>query len=119
MLQKYGKAFAAVAFAVVTALQATLSDGNLSTQEQVQIAIALVTAIGVWLVPITPQYGWMKTAVAALLAVLNVLATLIIGGISPADIAELVLAALTVLTVGAAPAQSDTGTPAVRSNLRA
>jgi hypothetical protein len=106
MWKTYGKALTAVAFFVITAVQAALSDGHLTQVEDVQIAIALVTAVGVYLVPIAPQATWGKTAVAVLLAVLNALVTLIVGGVSPADITELVLAALTVLTVGVVPARS-------------
>jgi hypothetical protein len=108
VLRTYGKSFAAWALAVVTAVQAALSDGHVSQVEAVQIAIAAVTAVGVWLVPTHPEWQWTKTAVAVLLSVLNVLTTVIVGGLSSSDITELVLAALTVLTVGVAPAVTKT-----------
>lgn len=106
MFRTYGKALAALALAVATAVQAALSDGHISQQEGVQIAVATVTAIGVWLIPIAPRWPWAKTAVAVLLAVLDALATLIVGGITNSDIPGLILAALTVLTVAGAPARS-------------
>lgn len=107
--QRYGKSLVAVLLAVVTAVQAGLSDGHITQGEGVQVVIALATAVGVYLVPIHPEWRWSKTAVAVLLAVLNALAALIVGGISSADWTELILAALTVLAVSAAPAQSTVG----------
>jgi hypothetical protein len=102
----YGKSIVAFAFAVVTAVQAAVFDGHISQVEWVQISIAAVTAFVVWLAPRLPHAGGIKTAAAVGLAVLNVLVTVILGGLSQADITEMVLAALTVLGVGYAPAQS-------------
>lgn len=103
---KYGKSLLAVAFLVVTAAQAAIADGHLSQIEYVQISIAAVTAIVVWLVPILPGARGLKTAAAFVLAALNVLVTLIVGGVSAADLTEMVLAGLTAIGVGYAPAQS-------------
>jgi hypothetical protein len=103
---RYGKALTAVALALVTALHVTLSDGHVTQAEAVQVAIAAATATSVWLVPNVPQYPWAKTLVAMVLAVLNAATALIVDGISSADWAALILAVLTVATVGAAPAES-------------
>lgn len=111
MIRKYGKALVAVAGAALTVAYGALSgDQRIASDEAVQIAIAAATAIGVYLVPLTPQYRWAKTAVAVVLSVLQVLATVIIGGLEPHEWIALVLAALTVLGVGAAPAISNNGT---------
>lgn len=103
---KYGKALAAILFAAITAVQAAVSDGHITPAEGIQIVLAAITAVGVWLVPAVPDWPWMKTAVAVLLAAGNVLVTAVARGIVPADWAELVLAALTVLGVGVTPANS-------------
>lgn len=105
-IDKYGKSLVAALLAVVTAAHTYLADEVVTRQEWVQIAIAAVTAVSVWLVPAL-DYRWMKTAVAALLAGLNVLATLIVDGVTSADATEFVIAVLTVAAVGAAPARSD------------
>ncbi len=108
---KYGKTIAALVIAALTAVQAALSDGHVTTQEGVQIAIAVVTAAGVYLVPAVPRWPWVKTAIGVLLAALNVMTTLIIGGISSGDLVEIALAALTALGVAASPARSESVAP--------
>jgi hypothetical protein len=103
---RYGKSLWAFLFAVVTATQALISDGHLTQQEGIQVAIAAVTAFAVYLFPSMPQWPWVKTVIALFLAVLNVAATAIVGGIDSGDLTELILAALTVLSVGKAPSLS-------------
>lgn len=103
---RYGKAVTALVFAIVTTAHTAYSDRAITQQEGVQIAIAFATTASVWLVPLV-GWPWMKTAVAALLAALNVLATVIIGGISSGDLVELLVAVLTVLSVGLSPAVSN------------
>ncbi|MFY1673433.1 hypothetical protein ACN27G_26285 [Plantactinospora sp. WMMB334] len=111
IIRKYGKALAAVAGAALTVAYGALSgDQRIESDEAVQIAIAAATAIGVYLVPLTPQYRWAKTGVAVVLSVLQVLATVILGGLDSNEWIALLLAALTVLGVGAAPAVSSNGT---------
>ncbi|MEO3745021.1 hypothetical protein [Plantactinospora sp. B5E13] len=110
MIRKYGKALAAIAGAALTVAYGALSgDQRIEADEAVQIAIAAATAIGVYLVPLTPQYRWAKTAVAVVLSVLQVLATVILGGLDSNEWIALLLAALTVAGVGAAPAVSSNG----------
>lgn len=103
---KYGKAIVGAVLAFVTAAQALWSDGHITQQEWVQIAVAAFTAISVYLVPVL-HYPYMKTIIAAVLAVLNVLVTVIVGGVSSGDVVEMVLAALTIIGVGFAPARSE------------
>lgn len=105
-LKVYGKSVAAVAFVVITAAQAALSDNHVTTVEGVQIAIAAATAVGVYFVPLHPAWDWSKTVIAVILGVLNVAATLIMQGWVSSDWTALILAALTALGVGASPAQS-------------
>ena len=105
-LRKYGKAIAALAVAGLTGVASALTDNAFTAPEGVQVAIAVTTAAGVWLVPTLPQHPGIKTALAALLAVLNLAVTFIDGGITGAEGVNLGLAALGVLGVGVAPARS-------------
>lgn len=101
----YGKTWAALAYTLVIALQAALSgDGRVEADEVVQIAIAVVTAIGVYVVPITTQYKWVKTAVAAVLALLQGLTTVVLGGWEPNDWLTLLITGLGALAILLAPA---------------
>lgn len=99
----YGKSWIAVAYAVVIALQAALSDRHITAVEAVQIGIAVLTAAGVYLVPITSSYKWTKTVVAVGLAVLQSLATLLLGPHS-GDVWTLILTAAGAGLVLLAPA---------------
>jgi hypothetical protein len=104
----YGKSIAAGLVAVAAAVQAALSDsasgGRITQIETVQIAIAVVNAALVWLVPNIPAWPWVKTALAAALAVLQLLTSLIVDGVGSADVSALIIAALMVLGPAAAPA---------------
>ncbi len=114
MIQKYGKTFVAAALAFVTAIQAFISDGNVTQQEGVQIAIAFFTALSVYAVPMI-GYPEAKTTIAVILAVLSVLTTAIVGGLDAGDMTGMVLAALTAVGVAGTPAASDD--PAAATDL--
>lgn len=110
IIQKYGKAIAAVVAAALTVAYGALSgDQHIDPDEWIQIAIAVSTAVGVYVVPLAPGYRWGKTAVAVVLSVLQVLATVILGGLDANEWIALALAGLTVVGVSAAPAVSDNG----------
>src|SRR5690606_3431081 len=109
MINKYGKAIAAVVGATLVVVHAALSDQRITAEEWVQVAIAGVTAVGVYLVPLAPKYRWGKSAVAVLLAVLQALTTVILGGLDTREVIVLVLAGLTAAGVVVAPAVSDNG----------
>ncbi len=109
MWKTYGKTIFAALVLVVTAVQAALSDGRISEVEWVQVAIAATNAGLIYLVPNTSRYPWVKLTLAAFLAALQLLVTLIIDGISSADMSALLLAMLLVLS-GAAPSQSGPAT---------
>ncbi len=107
---RYGKAIAATVFAALTALYAVSSgDDRVDPDEWVAIAIATVSAVGVYLVPLAPRYRWAKTAVAALLAGLQVLATVILGGLDADEWLLVLIAVGQALGVAVAPATSDNG----------
>ena len=105
--QRYGKALAATVGAALTVAYGALSgDQHIDPDEAVQIAIAAATAVGVYLVPLAPQYRWAKTGVAVVLSVLQVLVTVILGGLDAGEWMALAIAAATVLGVGVTPAVS-------------
>lgn len=106
MFSKYGKAIAAALLAVVSFAASVYADGIVTDDEKVQVAIAVATAVSVYLVPIL-GWPWMKTAISAVLAALNVLATVIIGGLDNNDMVQIIVAMLTVAAVAVTPARSD------------
>lgn len=106
---KYGKSLTAVVTAaIVVAYQALHGDGHISPVEWVSIAIALVTAAGVYLIPMAPYAKWTKTAVAVLLAVLQVLTTAILGGVGTDEILLMLITAAGAAGVYVAPAVTET-----------
>lgn len=116
---KYGKALAGVAFVVATTIYTMLSgDNRIEPDEWVYICISLATAVGVYVVPLDPQYRWGKTAVAVVLSVLQVLYTVILGGLDSNEWIMLVLAGLTALGVAGTPAVSDNGVSSGNSVAR-
>lgn len=114
-MQKYGKAIIAVLTAVLVAVyQSRSGDGVVSRVEWVSIVIAFVTALGVFLVPLAPQAKWGKTAVAGVLALLQVLVTAIVDGLGPDDLILIFITVVGALGIYIAPAISeDNGVPAV------
>lgn len=118
MWSKYGKAIAAVIVAALTVASSALSDGTVDAGEWVQVAIGGTTAVSVWLVPLVPGWRGAKTGVAVVLAVLNALTAYVIGGIDAGELINLALAALGVIAVSAAPAES-VGDELVRAGAQA
>lgn len=105
-----GKAWASVVGAALVALYAVLSgDNHIDSDEWVQVSIAVTTAVSVYVVPLAPQYRWAKTAVAVILGVLQILTTVIVGGLETNEWIVLALAALTAGGVAVSPAVSDNG----------
>lgn len=109
---RYGRAAAAFAILVVTAIQATLSDsataGRITDGEGVQICVALVTATTVYVVPNVPAWPWLKTFLAITGGGLQVLAVLIVDGMDPADWTAVILGGATMVLVPLAPSKSKT-----------
>ncbi|WP_433793928.1 hypothetical protein [Actinoplanes sp. CA-252034] len=115
-VQKYGKAIVAVFVAgVVAAYQALGGDQHIDATEWVSVAIAAVTAFGVWWVPLIPNGPGVKTGVAVALAVLQVLTTAILGGVGTDEVLLMLITAAGAAGVWIAPASSTTslGTVAV------
>jgi hypothetical protein len=106
---KYGKAIAAVITAGVTVVVSSLTDGHIDAGEGIQIAIAVATAVGVYLVPNLPGFPGTKTGLAVVLAVLNLATGMVVNGhlhLTGAQWLNLGLAALGVLGVSFAPVVS-------------
>jgi hypothetical protein len=112
-MRKFGKSIVAVIVAAgVVAYQALSGDDHIEPDEWVAVAIAGATAVGVYVVPLAPGAKWSKTALAAVLAVLQIMTTAILGGI---DTDEVLLMAITVagaLGIWIAPATTTVGTEA-------
>lgn len=110
----YGKAIVAtLTAAIVAAYQALSGDQQLDAQEWVSVAIALVAALGVYVVPLAPGAPWAKTAVAVVLAVLQVLTTAILGGVGTDEILLMLITAAGAAGVWVAPAVSTAGSTLV------
>lgn len=92
MIRKFGPAVVAIVFAVLTAAAAALTDGRIDPGEGVQLAIQGTTVAGVWLVPAIPSWPHAKTAIAALLAALNLLTTVITDGLTVPEVVNLAVA---------------------------
>jgi hypothetical protein len=103
----YGKFWAALIYAIaITVQQALGGDGVIEASEWVLIAIAVVSVLGVYLVPITSNYKWVKSGLAVILAVLQALATVLLGGWQSNDWITLLIAGLGAVAVILAPATS-------------
>ncbi len=103
MLRKFAPAVVAIVFAVLTAASAALTDSHIDPTEGVQIAIQATTVAGVALTPAIPSWVHAKVWTAAILAVLNLLASVIIGGLTMPEVVNLTLAFVGVLAVRFAP----------------
>lgn len=106
---KYGKSLvAALTAAVVVAYQALTGDHHIDAVEWVSVAIAGVTAVGVYVVPMSPYAKWAKTAVAVVLAVLQILTTAILGGVGVDEILLMLITAAGAAGIYVAPAVTET-----------
>lgn len=109
MIRAYGKPIVATIAAVLMTLYDFVDDNHIDEVEWVKIAIAFAIAIQTYIVPLTVEWPWMKTVVATLLSGLQVLVIVIVGGLTQQEIVELVIAIITPLGIGIAPAVSHNG----------
>lgn len=117
-MQKYGKAIIAVLVAaVVYAYQALSGDNHISATEWVSVAIAGVTALGVWVVPLAPGAKWAKTGIAVVLAVLQILTTAILGGLGVDEILLMLITAAGAAGIWIAPATTQVGSTTIQGRL--
>lgn len=107
MFQTYGKSLVAALYAVaVVAVPLLSGDHHLEAADSIAVAIAACTAALTYLVPLVPSAPWTKTAVGALLAGLQVAASVIVGGLSGNEWLSIVFAVIAALGITVAPAVS-------------
>jgi hypothetical protein len=103
-MQKYAKFIAIVIATVISGIVAALAgDSIISPTEWVNIAILGVGALGVFAAPNVPGSAYTKSILAVLAAVLTVLASAIVGGITTTEWLQIALAGLGALGVYAIP----------------
>lgn len=107
-MQRYGKSIIAFLYAVATvAVPLFTGDRHVDPVEGAIIATAVVTNVGVWLVPLAPQAKWTKTAVGVLTAGLAVVEVAILDHVIDANELMLIAAALAAAAgIQLAPAES-------------
>lgn len=103
-----GKTVAASVTALVMFLVSLFNHGPmLSTGQWVQLAIAIATAVNVWLAPRTTTWPWIKTVTYVVMFVLNGAASLLVGDhahLTGGEWINLLIAALGGIAVAKAPA---------------
>lgn len=96
----YLKMFVAIFAAGLSALMVGLTgDSHFSTVEIINVAIAVVGAIGVYYVPNAPNGPVAKSVVAALMAVLTLAVNLIAGGLTLTEWIQLAVAGFSAIGV--------------------
>lgn len=105
LLRKYKKALGVVLVAVLTAAVAALTDDVISAKEWTVISGIGLSAVGTAVVPNLPSGigGYAKTAVTFLVAGVAVLTVVIDGGLTAAEVYEVLLAGLAALGITVAP----------------
>lgn len=101
----YAKSILAIAAAAIGILVAALADNTVTTAELVNVGIAVVTAVGVYLIPNLPAgpARYFKSGVALLGAALTALASFITDGVTTAEWLQIALAALAAIGVYVVP----------------
>lgn len=107
-MSTHGKAIVAFVYAcAVAALPQLTGDRHVEPAEAVAIAIAITTAVATYLVPLAPSLPAIKTVVAAVLAGLQVVATVILdGALDSNDVLLVAATVLGTLGIAVAPAES-------------
>lgn len=106
-MREKGKFIVAFVYAVaVTAVPFFSGDHRPDPSEWIAIAIAVLNAGLVYLVPLAPSAAWTKSAIGAGLAGLQVLAAVVIGGVDGNDVLLIAFAVLSYLGIQVAPASS-------------
>jgi hypothetical protein len=106
-METKGKAIIAALYAAAV-IAVPLFEGNHvpSPAEWVQITIALLTAVTVYVLPVMAGAPWIKTTVGALLAAAQVLVTVINDGVNGNDVLMIVFAVAAAIGITLAPADS-------------
>ena len=109
MWAKYGKTYAMLIATLIMAALASyreLASDGMTPSEWVTVVIALFSTATVWAAANLPGYPRIKTLVAALGLVLNLLVSIIVGGITADEWMLLAVNFLGALGVAVAPAIS-------------
>jgi uncharacterized membrane protein len=89
--------------AVLTTIQQVNADDHITASEWVMVGVQAVMALNVYLTANLPQYEKMKTYVAAIITGLQLLVTLIDGGLTTNEIINLVITVIAALGVAFTP----------------
>lgn len=89
--------------AIVTTVQQVNADNRISASEWVMVAVQAVMVVNVYLTANLPQYSKMKSYVAAVIVVLQVLVASIAGGLTTNEIINLIIAFVAALGVHFTP----------------
>lgn len=92
-----------VVMAVLTTIQQVSDDHKVTASEWVMVAVQAVMAINVYLTANLPQYTKMKSYVAAVLVVLQLLVSAIVGGVSITEWVNIAISFVAALGVHFTP----------------
>lgn len=95
---------ALVVMAILNGVQEAISKhDHIGVQEWVQVGLQALMAFNVWATANLPQYGKMKTYVAAAIAIFSLLYTVLDGGISSQEWINLIITGVAAVGVGVIP----------------
>jgi hypothetical protein len=109
----FGKAIVAFLYAVAVVVVPLVDrpGHQLTAADGIAVGIAVCTALLTYLVPLVPSAPWTKTAIGAILAGLQVAASLVVGGLDGHAWLSIALAVISALGIHVLPATSPrTGT---------
>lgn len=119
MWRRYGKAIVALLTALVmaglTVVREANADAVIDAQEWVLVVIAVFQVLTVWGAANIPRFSEAKTFMAAIMVVLNLLVSYIVGGITGDEWMLLIINFIGTIGVAFAPAVSDS--PGARPTL--
>jgi predicted xylose isomerase-like sugar epimerase len=88
-----------IVMAVLTTIQQVNADNVITASEWVMVALQALMAFNVWATANLPQYASMKSYVAAAIAMVSLLVSLITGGLTTNEIVNLIITGLAALGV--------------------
>jgi hypothetical protein len=109
MRSRYGKAIAATLGAVAMSIYVALTDNHITTLEWILAGQAWIGALGVYVVPLAPQYRYGKTAVGALFAGSEALVLAVPGGVDGHEWLGILTVIGAAAGIAGLPARSDNG----------
>lgn len=92
-----------IVMAILTTIQQVNTDNHVTASEWVMVGLQAVMAINVFFTANLPGYAHMKTYVAAVIVVMQLMVTLISGGLTGNEIVNLIITGLAALGVAAVP----------------